>query len=60
MKNIAKIFFYLGLLLANLILVNNSKTRDRSNGEEVPAKKSIQTRELTKNYDNQTKDQTHY
>jgi len=60
MKNIAKIFFYLGLLLANLILVNNSKTRDRSNREEVPAKKSTQTRELTKNYDNQTKDQTHY
>ncbi len=56
MKSIAKIFFYLGLLLANLVLINNTKTKDRSKQEEVPVEQSIQKRELIKNYETQTSD----
>ncbi len=56
MKSIAKIFFILGLLVANLVLINNTKTKDSSYRKKILVKESIQKRELIKNYETQTSD----
>lgn len=57
MRTLSKILFYLGILLANLIIGNSGNTKDDSNRNEVAVEHNTPKKELVKINDDPTKGQ---
>ncbi len=51
MRTLSKILFYLGILLANLIICNRGNTKDNSNRDEVAVELNTPNKELVKSND---------
>lgn len=56
MRFLSRIFFYLGILLANLIIGNSGSTKVNSNSTEVVVEQIAPNKESVKINDDQTKE----
>lgn len=56
MRTLSRILFYLGILLANLIIGNSGNTKNNSTRDEVAVELNTPKKELVKIIDDPTKE----